>query len=58
MITMEQLGAINGTERARLGGYELGVYDCANGNAADCSGSQEYLEGYAAQYAKESSHYG
>ena len=53
MITMKQIGAINGTERASLSGYELGVYDCANGNAADCSGLQEYLDGYSAQYAKE-----
>tara|TARA_R110000751_G_scaffold219707_1_gene322407 strand:- start:109 stop:294 length:186 start_codon:yes stop_codon:yes gene_type:complete len=53
MFTTEQIQAFKGTDRAILSGYDLGVYDCKNGNAALSSGSQRYFEGYSDQFAKE-----
>jgi hypothetical protein len=53
MMPYDIIHTLNGTERASLSGYDLGVYDCKNGNAACPSGSQRYFEGYSDQFAKE-----
>ena len=55
MMPYEIKYTLNGSERDSLSGYDLGVYDCKNGNAALSSGSQRYLEGYSDQYANEQS---
>ena len=33
MMPYEMIYTLNGSERASLSEYELGVYDCKNGNA-------------------------